>query len=127
MLSAVLARYVLAAIAAGAVAAASCAGGARPDVTREHVVTHPLDCRWLDEEFRQSLSTHPQGFEAARFAKVRCSERFGYAVTRQPRLEVLYVRGVGERWVATDVRVDVTQPALRAGVPEDTLRRFREP
>jgi hypothetical protein len=109
---------------------AACSGGSRPEVTAETVVTHPLSCTDLLPEFRDALKTHPQGIHDPKLSRVRCQGRFGYAVAtvdarNAVAFEVLYVKG-DEGWVATDVRGDITQTALRAGVPQETIERFKE-
>ena len=116
---------VVAALALGA-----CAGGSRPEVTAETVVTHPFSCTELLPEFRDALKNHPQGMKNPKLSNVRCQGRFGYAVATADvgnaiAFEVLYVNG-DEGWIATDVRGDITQTALRAGVPQETIDRFKE-
>ena len=107
-----------------------CEGGSRPEVTSETVVTHPFSCTELLPEFRRALASHPQGVVNPMLSRPRCQGRFGYAVVtvdvrNAVAFEVLYVKG-DEGWVATDVRTDVTQTALRAGVPQETIDRFKE-
>ena len=113
-----------------ALGVASCEGGSRPEVTSETVVTHPFSCNELLPEFRTALESHPQGVVDPKLSNARCQGRFGYAVVtvdsrNAVAFEVLYVKG-DEGWVATDVRTDITQAALRAGVPQETVDRFKE-
>ena len=117
-------------IVAVALSFGACAGGSRPEVTGETVVTHPLSCNELIPELRTALASHPQGIKDAKLSRVRCQGKFAYAVaTAEDRnaiaFEVLYVKG-DEGWVATDVRTDITQAALRAGVTPETVERFKE-
>lgn len=107
----------------------ACEGGSRPEVTSETVVTHPFSCTELLPEFRTALESHPQGVVDPKLSNPRCQGRFGYAVVtvdvrNAVAFEILYVKG-GEGWVATDVRTDITQAALRAGVPQDTIDQFK--
>ena len=109
---------------------AACEGGSRPEVTQETVVTHPFSCTELLPEFRTALELHPQGVVEPKLSNPRCQGRFGYAVVtvdvrNAVAFEVLYVKG-DDGWVATDVRNDVTQAALRAGVPQEIIDRFKE-